>query len=354
MTHSETLVDHDVGPEVSPYASTVCHLAFGGGRDLAIPRDLLRGTGKLNDLSNTAKGNQLRLEHISYEVGHILVHYLHTRAYQTLATGSTSTAELLDLSLQTYVTASNYGIEGLAELAKERVLQFATVVPAMSVLQATTKACQLLEGDDAWVLAFVTSQVRLLFKDPDTLDRKAFLNCFGTTKAANTVLVLAMIEYCTSKNEKETPQDPSIPAADVDEWVAPEEPVASAPEPEVEDPVPAPRPDPTDFHERESTMSPMPADSELDAEPFDETIYSPATASLELDAKAPESLTNGHATADLNGAGGESAQHESETKLGKKDKKKNKKKKKTKDDGPLNGVEPEARVLGGAPLNGHV
>jgi hypothetical protein len=327
---------------------------------LAIPRDLLRGTGKLNDLSNTAKGNQLRLEHISYEVGHILVHYLYTRSYQTLSTGSTGTPELLDLSLQTYVAASNYGIAGLTELAKERVLQFASVSPAMSVLQATTKACRLLEGDDAWVLAFVTSQVRLLFEDPEQLDRKAFLDCFGTTKSANTILVLAMIEYCTSKDVKQTTNDSSLPAAEpeADEWAAPEEPTApEQPEPEAEEPVPAPRPYPIDFHERESTMSPMPADSKPDVEPFEERLYSPATGSLELeslDVKAPEAPTNGHSTADVNGAGGESAQQDSETKLGKKDKKKKNKKKKTRDDGPPNGVEVEARVLGGAPLNGHV
>ncbi|EFQ29637.1 hypothetical protein CGRA01v4_14925 [Colletotrichum graminicola] len=190
----------EVGPKVSPYASPSCKVYFKGGQPFTVPRDLLcEGLERIRYSSN-----EIHLGNVPDEVGHAVIHYLHTGRWQTLDDADLPDAarfsKRLEVSLRVYGTAQTYNLPGLAELSKQKMSQYAGALPALQVLVLASDACQLLGEGDPWFPTFIKLRVEELFRDASPQDKTRFLTCFDTATPYSKMLVKLIVEICCNNS----------------------------------------------------------------------------------------------------------------------------------------------------------
>ncbi|KAJ9137715.1 hypothetical protein NKR23_g8946 [Pleurostoma richardsiae] len=121
----------------------------------------------------------------------------------------------LEVGLCAYSIAQTYDAAGLASLAKERVEHFSDQLAPMDFLRAVKRVSRWLasSADHAWLYDLVKSRVHQLFEDPESLDRKGWLELFEPAGTLSKMLSQSMMEeLCCCKTSTYTPSASSAEA----------------------------------------------------------------------------------------------------------------------------------------------
>ncbi|KAK4033263.1 hypothetical protein C8A01DRAFT_19761 [Parachaetomium inaequale] len=186
----------DTRPENSPYGSPACTVPFAS--PLTVPLDILKKSPKLH----AAYDNRLpELPAIPQDVGHVLVHYLHTGSYQSLRPTPTDTMSKqiceLRTSIQAYAAARTYDLPDLMRLAEAKIDKYGQGLPLPALLEVAQDAYPTLTEGDAWFLDYLRSRIRPHLKDPKSLMGSNLLDQISSILSPNRVLLRTVLElFC--------------------------------------------------------------------------------------------------------------------------------------------------------------
>ncbi|KAK4183655.1 hypothetical protein QBC35DRAFT_91736 [Podospora australis] len=186
----------DPRPESSPYGSPICTVPFQS--PLAVPRDILIKSPKLH----AAFEDKLpELPLLSEDVGHVLVHYLHTGTYETLKPKPVDnlTQQLVELktSIQAYAAARAYELPDLMKLAEAKIEKFGSGIPLPALLEVARDAHPTLNDNDDWFLDFLRARIRPHLKDAKALKETDLLDRISSILSPNRVLLRTVLElFC--------------------------------------------------------------------------------------------------------------------------------------------------------------
>ncbi|KAJ4321513.1 hypothetical protein N0V84_005316 [Fusarium piperis] len=178
----------------SPYASEIIAMRFQSGPALNIPRDLLRQSPLLVarlevDDHSFRPSKEIRLPDITYIVGHVIVHFLVTGAYQCLKPQGDSTPERhvaeFTTTLRVYAASDSLKLTSLRDMARSeitRVGEKLSLPSMMSVMERSQENFSQYPGISAYIeyrmLAFVesatlemTGEVLAELRTPNTLSK---------------------------------------------------------------------------------------------------------------------------------------------------------------------------------------
>ncbi|KXX75560.1 Coiled-coil domain-containing protein 8 [Madurella mycetomatis] len=201
----------DNRPETSPYGSPACTIPFAS--PLTMPLDILKKSPKLH----AAYEDRLpELPAIPGDVGHILVHYLHTGTYGSLKPKSTDKVSKqiceLKTSIQTYAAARAYDLPDLMRLAEAKIDKYGEGLPLPSLLEVARDAYPTLTEGDDWFLDYLRSRIRPHLKDPKSLLGSDLLDQISSILSPNKVLLRTVLElFCERIAVRPEPASP--PAA---------------------------------------------------------------------------------------------------------------------------------------------
>ncbi|KAF4917728.1 hypothetical protein CGCVW01_v009592 [Colletotrichum viniferum] len=220
-------------PVLSPYTSPSCRVYFRNKVPFFIPRDLLCNASELLGALATLPSiepqerlNDIHIEEVPDDAGHVLVHYLYTGTWQTLSqshpqqepiTSYDSNISVIksdfETSVHVYCAAKAYGLPALVGMAKQEVLRLANYLTPLDVVVSASEACQLLSEHDIWFRSFLQRRLRLMFNTSKYLDDSVFLGCVQHGTVYSNFLVKSMFLLCcqNSRNRR------VLPVADVEQ-----------------------------------------------------------------------------------------------------------------------------------------
>ncbi|KAK4463033.1 hypothetical protein QBC42DRAFT_174526 [Cladorrhinum samala] len=186
----------DSRPESSPYKSPTCTLPFAS--PLLIPQEVLLRSPKLHA---AYEGNLPELSELSEDVGHVLVHYLHTGKYETLKPRSSDDAPAqtveLHASIQAYAAARTYELPELMKLAEAQIERFGEGLPLPTLLEVVRDAHPTLSDSDDWFMDFLRARIRPHLRDTKTMRDSDFFDRLSIILAPNRVLLRTVLElFC--------------------------------------------------------------------------------------------------------------------------------------------------------------
>lgn len=179
-----------------PYGSPACTVPFAS--PLNVPLDILRKSPKLH----AAYESRLpELPTIPQDVGHVLVHYLHTGTYSSLKPRPTETMTKqvceLKTSIQAYAAARQYDLPDLMRLAEAKIDKFGRNLALPTLLEVARDAYPSLTEGDAWFLDYLRARIRPHLKDPATLMGSNLLDQISGILSPNRVLLRTVLElFC--------------------------------------------------------------------------------------------------------------------------------------------------------------
>ncbi|MCJ1393347.1 hypothetical protein MMC18_006220 [Xylographa bjoerkii] len=140
------------------------------------------------------------------DVGHTLVHYLHTGTYQMLKLpGILGFGQRLTdyrRSVLSYCVARKHGLTGLETLAKRHVTTTGHRLPFFDLLDITAEIYRELPPGEQWFVAFLRNTIDAAFKsDRSLFTRDAFLNRIGDNRSFNLVLVNSIVRNLTDSSQ---------------------------------------------------------------------------------------------------------------------------------------------------------
>jgi hypothetical protein len=163
-----------------------------------VPLDILTKSPKLR----AAYESRLpELPAIPEDVGHVLVHYLHTGTYGSLKPKPTTTMSKqiceLKTSIQAYAAARTYDLPDLMRLAEAKVDKYGAGLPLPALLEVARDAYPTLNDGDAWFLGYLRSRIRPHLKDPKLLLGSNLLDQISSILSPNRVLLRTVLElFC--------------------------------------------------------------------------------------------------------------------------------------------------------------
>ncbi|GAB1313748.1 hypothetical protein MFIFM68171_03958 [Madurella fahalii] len=201
----------DNRPETSPYGSPACTIPFAS--PLTMPLDILKKSPKLHA---AYEGRLPELPTIPGDVGHILVHYLHTGTYGSLRPKPTDKMSKqvceLKTSIQTYAAARAYDLPDLMRLAEAKIDKYGEGLPLTALLEVARDAYPTLTEGDEWFLDYLRSRIRPHLKDPKSLLGSNLLDQISSILSPNRVLLRTVLElFCERIVVRPEPASP--PAA---------------------------------------------------------------------------------------------------------------------------------------------
>lgn len=185
----------DVGPNKEPFR--VHRLILSQSPVLeAKPAGMLWGDRTVASIS---------LADIDVPTAHTLVHYLYSGRYQTLEAfedtlnpfqkDNSNAVSAYKVGTCVYCAAMRYKLPGLAELAKERIMQISKRLPIIDVLSvAREQAFPILPPDEAWYATFLDAAIRqALAEKPELCFQAQFLEQIDGNVSFKKVVVTAML-----------------------------------------------------------------------------------------------------------------------------------------------------------------
>ncbi|KAH6872052.1 hypothetical protein B0T10DRAFT_377379, partial [Thelonectria olida] len=156
----------------SPYIGPIIKLFCKDG-DLALQvhRSLLEPSSKLLSMAKDhGTKTEIRLNDISQEAGHVLVHFLYTKTYRCLRSNDSVTQgrQLAEFRacLECYVTARKYALSNLETLMQTELERLSTEITVPNLIAILEELCPRPSQDDKWFPCFVESCVQRAFDDP--------------------------------------------------------------------------------------------------------------------------------------------------------------------------------------------
>ncbi|KAK4226032.1 hypothetical protein QBC38DRAFT_456682 [Podospora fimiseda] len=201
----------DPRPETSPYASPACTLPF--STPLSVPQEVLLKSPKLHA---AYESNLPELPQITEDVGHVLVHYLHTGKYETLkpkpAEDLSKQIVELKTSIQAYAAARTYELPELMRLAEQQIERHGEGLPLPTLLEVARDAHPTLTDSDNWFLDFLRARIRPHLRDTKALRETDLLDKISSILSPNRVLLRTVLElFCENFTRAPTPPPAAVP-----------------------------------------------------------------------------------------------------------------------------------------------
>ncbi|KAK7937600.1 uncharacterized protein PG986_014468 [Apiospora aurea] len=161
-------VDADSRPTFSPYATHHVNVYFGKTCEaFKVPKALLNKCPNLPPTSGLYVSER-RFEHISVDVGHILIHFLFTDVYQCLKPQGSTMHEMqiaeFTHCVQAYSVAQMYNLPSLAEQAEKEIRRLGDSITMSKVLAVLNTAYP--NGiTDMFLSGYLRSRMKALFAD---------------------------------------------------------------------------------------------------------------------------------------------------------------------------------------------
>ncbi|PVH96645.1 hypothetical protein DM02DRAFT_674679 [Periconia macrospinosa] len=157
----------------SPYVDFLVALCVGpGSRKYYVPKHLfLQNSGQIAS-SLSPLSPHIYLPDIGEGTGHVLTHYLHTGAYQTLESLETSSPKVyaeFKQALAAYHMARTYDIVGLQQLAIAEMEQCGSAITISNILEAAKEDFSKLASNVGWFQEYVTERLSAAFDDDFTI-----------------------------------------------------------------------------------------------------------------------------------------------------------------------------------------
>ncbi|KAJ4395830.1 hypothetical protein N0V93_000044 [Gnomoniopsis smithogilvyi] len=185
-------------PRKSPYLSTRI-LVFCGDLSIpfSIPEDLVRQCPKIWS-QLLPESSEICLQGITEAVGHAIIHYLHTGAYQCLlqdesSPSDTTIAEYI-ISIQVYAAAQAYEMPVLAKQAAREAESLSDNLDITTILSVLEEEYPRPSVDDKWISHYLRSHIRAL--STQHKPSSAGGNSGQRTTSIAQICVQSLIEIC--------------------------------------------------------------------------------------------------------------------------------------------------------------
>ncbi|KAK9776447.1 hypothetical protein SCAR479_06770 [Seiridium cardinale] len=156
----------DPRPTESPYKGDNVDVVFGSrANPFRVPKTMLQKCSNLPDLVS----DTLRLDNISEEAGHVLIHHLYTGTFQCLApqgiTGRERHSNEFVTCIEAYKAALHYNLAALAEKSQGEIERLGAALTFPEILALLTKAYPNPDVDDIWISNYLQARMSALFSD---------------------------------------------------------------------------------------------------------------------------------------------------------------------------------------------
>ncbi|USP82273.1 uncharacterized protein yc1106_09547 [Curvularia clavata] len=182
-------------PKTSPYASPIVELMVGPeNKAYHVPYDLLPNS---HFTAFICPGSAIYLPDLDEDTGHVLAHYLYTGTYQTLDCMVTSENEELQIEFKravlAYVAARSLGLDGLEQLAKNKVEDFGAKMSIIDIVEAIQKDFSRIPIDATWFHEYFDLRADESFDVKKRTDAAFELNRRENDTVQDELALLAMI-----------------------------------------------------------------------------------------------------------------------------------------------------------------
>lgn len=164
---------------------------------------LTASTGIVNSFKRI-KTRTIELHDVDEDIGHTLVHFLYTGAYQTLKLQDVSNdfekAREYLRACSVYRTARSYGLYSLADLAVQNMELLDKESSLFQILDMAKDIYPKLLEDDVWFPEYLKTKIKAAFEEDETIfTQERFLNYLGEAAAFSRVLAKIMVDTLTDK-----------------------------------------------------------------------------------------------------------------------------------------------------------
>ncbi|KAJ6126209.1 hypothetical protein N7471_010702 [Penicillium samsonianum] len=150
-------------PQFSLYELPMATLSIGTKR-YSIPSFYLQKYPLFEDMFLF---EDLRLSGVPEDIGHTLVHFLYTGAYETIDSPLSERTSYVEReyqrSVQVYHTCRKYGLPDLEALAEKHIEYFGKAMTTIELMNSTREAFFLLPEDEIWLPEYVRKVLRREF-----------------------------------------------------------------------------------------------------------------------------------------------------------------------------------------------
>jgi hypothetical protein len=148
-------------------------------------------------------GAEIHLPDLDEGTAHVLIHYLHTGAYQTLDDVELSPAQEVLVEFKravlAYIAAKQYMLHGLQRLAGQQISCFGAEMSIFDVVEAINKDFSRIPDDATWFHEYMGNKVRKAFEQDYTAFAKDDLFSRIDNVALIRVLAKCMVEVYSNK-----------------------------------------------------------------------------------------------------------------------------------------------------------
>ncbi|KAM0201877.1 hypothetical protein ACHAPI_001933 [Fusarium lateritium] len=205
-----------------PYASEICAVYCQGKGPLYINRDLLRRSNELfsaavveDNFSSTL--GDVHLEDVTFDTGHVIIHYLVTNTYQCLrprveVTERKNALEFVT-ALRVYIAAEKLSLNELRELAREELVRLGDKLELptlIKVMEETISSFEVLPG----ITAYIESRLLSFSKEGSQATADRLLTDIGVPDTLSKVLFRSIVLMKAS--ERSLAVEPTIQQGAVD------------------------------------------------------------------------------------------------------------------------------------------
>ncbi|KAI9147394.1 hypothetical protein HJFPF1_12414 [Paramyrothecium foliicola] len=177
----------------SPYASTMVELCFKDQGPLRVPKEILRKSPVLLARYENSKWFGQKFD-MKYSVGHVVVHFLFTGAYDRPNETNSDLDECLDseisTALQIYHAAQSYELPLLAELVKDEISKLGAQLDLPRLIKAMEGEFAGVDPIDAWISAYLTAKIQSLTFESAT----SLANAAENNQSLNSIIFTGMLQ----------------------------------------------------------------------------------------------------------------------------------------------------------------
>ena len=173
----------NANPINSPYACPAVNVLVGAsGKRFTAPLQIIKEAFPL-ECDHHSWDYHVTLPHVDEDIGHTLIHYLHTGDYQTLAHHHPCevpecTTEY-NRSLLAYRAALHYDLEGLAKHAKNQIQRLDKDISLFNIISLVRRVFPAVSGD-SWLSEYLSTQILAGFEmDEELFQKEEFFTGYG-------------------------------------------------------------------------------------------------------------------------------------------------------------------------------
>ena len=182
----------------SPYISPLATLYVGPSRKKYYVRQDLLQRPELDDSGYDWRSLWINLPSVDEDTGHVLVHYLHTGAYETLDNNDATSANHARVEFKravlAYFTAKNHGINGLQKLAMQNIERWGMGLTTSDIFNMVDQELPEFNDRPGCFYYYLKKRFKAIFKgDCTSFTDDTFLNHIRSSQL-NKIVIECVVE----------------------------------------------------------------------------------------------------------------------------------------------------------------